>query len=66
MINGVYLSQLQEVRQTHLNHHRKLEQISRDRSHFTHLDCSIQRIVNQRKSYHVLWILFSKDGSSFN
>lgn len=63
MINGVELSQLQDVNFTHQNHYRRLTQVEQGQySRISQLDNSFVKVVHNRKINHVLQSWLSKDG----
>lgn len=65
MINGLYLSQLQSVRQGYLSHQKKLAEINKNNSRNTHVNLSLQKILQDRKAYHVPNLLFSAKMETF-
>ena len=65
MINGVSLSQLDDVNLTKVNHYRRISQVEHSRyTRFSVLDPELAKIFQNRKLNHVLLTTFRNDGRS--
>jgi flagellar biosynthesis chaperone FliJ len=65
MIDGVNLSEILEVQQTHMNHYQKLDSIINNyRNPFSLMSRNLERVIHGHNTIHVRMFISSKIGKN--